>query len=48
MKALKTTLLLASIFLTLASCTKQDLDEGDVLESPETEETHHTGGNGQD
>lgn len=48
MKALRITLILASLFLTVASCTKQDLNEDDVLQSPDTEETPYTGGNGLD
>ena len=48
MKALKFTLLVAVLFATLSSCTKQDLNEDDLLESPETEVQPFTGGNGQD
>ncbi|MFD1614625.1 hypothetical protein [Gelatiniphilus marinus] len=48
MKALKITLLLALLVTVFASCTKQDLNEDDVLSSPETEETLFTGGSGQD
>ncbi|MCL6293924.1 hypothetical protein [Jejuia spongiicola] len=38
MKALKITLLLALFVTVLSSCTKQDLNEDDVLKAPETEE----------
>ena len=48
MKSLKITLILALLFASLTSCTKQDLNEDDVLESPETETVPYTGGNGQD
>lgn len=44
MKALKITLIVAVFFASLTSCTKQDLNEDDVLTSPETEETVYTGG----
>ena len=33
MKALKITLFVAVLFATLASCTKQDLNEDDVLKA---------------
>lgn len=36
MKALKITLIVAVIFASFTSCTKQDLNEDDVLVSPET------------
>ena len=48
MKALKITLLLALLVTVFTSCTKQDLNEDDVLTAPETEETMYTGGNTQD
>ncbi|WP_156113357.1 hypothetical protein [Wocania ichthyoenteri] len=48
MKTLKITLLLALFLTVFASCTKQDLNEDDVLTAPETEETPYTGGSGQD
>ncbi|WP_186826893.1 hypothetical protein [Seonamhaeicola algicola] len=48
MKALKITLAIAVLLATLTSCTKQDLNEDDVLESPDTKEAPYTGGNGQD
>jgi len=48
MKALKITLLLALLVTVFTSCTKQDLNEDDVLTAPETEETLFTGGNGHD
>lgn len=48
MKALKITLLLALFVTALTSCTKQDLNEDDVLNDGEqTEETLYTGGQGQ-
>lgn len=34
MKTLKFTLLLAVLFATLSSCTKQDLNEHDLLDDP--------------
>ena len=49
MKALKITLLLALLLTAITSCTKQDLNEDDVLKNQETEEsTTYTGGSGQD
>ena len=36
MKVLKVTLILALFFVSL-SCTKQDLNEDDVLKTPDTE-----------
>ncbi|MCF7568326.1 hypothetical protein L3X37_08110 [Sabulilitoribacter arenilitoris] len=48
MKALKITLLLALLVTAFTSCTKQDLNEDDVLEAPKTKETLFTGGSGQD
>lgn len=44
MKTLKITLILALFFASLTSCTKQDLNEDDVLQSPETEEALFIGG----
>lgn len=44
MKALKITLILALLLTAFTSCTKQDLGEDDVLESPVTEEVLFTGG----
>lgn len=44
MKALKITLIVAVLFASLTSCTKQDLNEDDVLKSPQTQETVYTGG----
>mgnify|MGYP000100181259 CR=1 FL=1 len=45
MKALKFTLIVAVIFATFTSCTKQDLTEDDVLVLPETNiPTPDTGG----
>lgn len=49
MKSLKITLITALFFASLTSCTKQDLNEGDIQKAPDTEtRTPHTGGNGQD
>ena len=44
MKALKITLVLALFFAALTSCPKQDLNEDDVLESPQTQNIVYTGG----
>ncbi|NMH87201.1 hypothetical protein [Flavivirga algicola] len=46
MKALKITLFVAFIFATLVSCTKQDLNEDDVLRAGDDTEmpTPYTGG----
>ena len=44
MKALKITLILAVIFATFTSCTKQDLNEDDVLVAPNSSEVYMTGG----
>jgi outer membrane protein assembly factor BamD (BamD/ComL family) len=43
MKVLKVTLILALFFVSLTSCTKQDLTEDDVLQNPDTE-FYATGG----
>jgi hypothetical protein len=43
MKALKFTLIVAVVFATLTSCTKQDLNEDDVL-IDDTQSTFFTGG----
>ncbi|WP_242117061.1 hypothetical protein [Aestuariivivens sediminicola] len=48
MKALKLTLLVAVCVAALTSCTKQDLNEDDVLVSPDAMEILDTGGNGVD
>ena len=48
MKALKITLILALFFASLTSCTKQDLSEDDILQSPEVQQKSFTGGNNQD
>ena len=48
MKALKITLILAILFATFTSCTKQDLNEDDVLVTPETENIVFTGGGTDD
>ena len=45
MKSLKITIILALLLTMITSCTKQDLNEDDVLESPETEDVYFTGGN---
>ncbi|MFH4963406.1 hypothetical protein V8G69_00250 [Gaetbulibacter sp. M235] len=44
MKALKITLILAVVLATLSSCTKQDLNEDDVLIIPTDNTTTFTGG----
>jgi hypothetical protein len=44
MKALRITLILAAIVATFTSCTKQDLNEDDVLVATDTNETYFTGG----
>lgn len=44
MKSLKITLILAVIFATFTSCTKQDLNENDVLVTPTNNTTAFTGG----
>lgn len=48
MKALKITLILAIVFATFTSCTKQDLNEDDVLIAPDTENVLFTGGGTDD
>lgn len=48
MKALKITLIVAVIFATFTSCTKQDLNEDDVLVTPATEVSDFTGGGADD
>ncbi|WP_248722036.1 hypothetical protein [Seonamhaeicola sp. ML3] len=48
MKALKITLLVAVFFAALTSCTKQDLNEDDVLTDVPTTVTRFTGGGIQD
>ncbi|WP_166966899.1 hypothetical protein [Yeosuana marina] len=49
MKALKITLILAVIFLTFTSCTKQDLNEDDLLITPTAAaQTQFTGGGADD
>ncbi len=45
MKALKITLFVAILFATLASCTKQDLNEDDVLRADENTETTEAANN---
>lgn len=44
MKALKLTLLVAVLFATLSSCTKQDLNEDDLLNDPQTQQDKGDGG----
>lgn len=44
MKALRITLVLALFLATFTSCTKQDLNEDDVLVSPTNNTTVMTGG----
>ena len=44
MKALRITLILAVLFATFTSCTKQDLNEDDVLVAPTNNTTFMTGG----
>ena len=48
MKALKITLILAVLFAIFTSCTKQDLNEDDVLVTPETQNVQFTGGGTDD
>lgn len=48
MKALKITLILALILASITSCTKQDLNEDDVLQSPKVEQVPFLDGNEQD
>ena len=46
MKTLKITLFVALLFTAFTSCTKEDLDEDDVLVAPnETEVSYFTDGN---
>lgn len=44
MKALRITFIAAAIFATLTSCTKQDLNEDDMLIETDTEAVLFTGG----
>ena len=44
MKALKITLIVALFLATFTSCTKQDLNEDDVLVAPKSSEVFMTGG----
>ena len=48
MKTLKITLIVALFFASITSCTKQDLNEDDVLQTPEVQETPYTGGQAAD
>ena len=43
MKALKITLIVAVLFASFTSCTKQDLSEDDVLVTPETQSINKSG-----
>ena len=43
MKALKITLIVAVLFASFTSCTKQDLSEDDVLVTPEIQSIHDDG-----
>jgi hypothetical protein len=44
MKTLKITLALAVLLTAFTSCTKQDLNEDDVLISPKSKTVYFTGG----
>ena len=44
MKALKITLIVALFLATFTSCTKQDLNEDDVLVAPDNSAVYMTGG----
>jgi hypothetical protein len=44
MKILKITLALAVLLTAFTSCTKQDLNEDDVLVAPKSESVYFTGG----
>lgn len=48
MKALKLTLIVAVLLTAFTSCTKEDLNEDDVLINKEAETTFFTGGHVQD
>ena len=48
MKALKTTLILAMLIATLTSCTKQELNEDEVLQTTEASPVPVTGGSQND
>ncbi|MGB5417725.1 hypothetical protein [Algibacter sp.] len=49
MKTLKITLIAALFFASLTSCTKQDLNEGDIQTASDTElPIPFTGGQGHD
>ena len=43
MKTLKITLILALFFASLTSCTKQDLNEDDVLLNQDTQSVYRNG-----
>ena len=45
MKTLKITIALAVLLTAFTSCTKQDLNEDDVLVAPKSEPIYFTGGN---
>jgi predicted small lipoprotein YifL len=44
MKTLKITLILALFFISLTSCTKQDLNDDDVQVAPDSQVVSSTGG----
>ena len=44
MKTLKITLILSLLFVSLSSCTKQDLNENDTLTAPADNAVLFTGG----
>ena len=44
MKALKITLLVAVLATVFTSCTKQDLNDDEVLGAQESHSTYYTGG----
>ena len=48
MKTLKITLIATLFLAALTSCTKQDLNEGDIQKAEESTEIPYTGGSGQD
>lgn len=48
MKALKFTLILAVMIVSLSSCTEQDLNEDDLLITEEVQKEPYTGGNNRD
>ena len=44
MKTLKITLIATLFLAALTSCTKQDLNEGDIQKAEESTEEYYTGG----